>query len=129
MKFASRASTETWVTGKAEATARQLRKLQNVLVTTYKKFGLTLNQIIFLAMLVLIPAIQFLWQRVLFVAVVILLLRVLLWLHQRFIPNTTLYLSEEEPSAIQVVWPTILSSLAAATASLAAALLFWWLTK
>jgi hypothetical protein len=84
---------ETWVTGKAEATARMLRTFEKTLVTTYKKFGLTLNQLILLAMLVLIPSIQLVWQRAVFVAAVIFLLQCLLWLHQRFIPNATLYLA------------------------------------
>ena len=120
---------ESWVTGKAEATARMLRKFEKPLVTTYKKFGLTLNQLIVLAMLVLIPAIQFLWQRAMFVVAVVLLLQSLVWLHQRFIPNVTLYLSEEEPTVVQRAWPTILSFVIGVVASLVAALLFQWLTQ
>lgn len=119
---------ESWVTGKAEATARMLRRFEKVLVTTYKKFGLTLNQFIFFAMLVLIPAIQLLWQRAVFVIVVVFLLQSLVWLHQRFIPNATLYLSEQEPSAFQRAWPTLLSFLIGIIASLAAAWLFRWFT-
>jgi len=119
---------ETWVTGKAEATARMLRTFEKTLVTTYKKFGLTLNQVIILGMLVLIPSIQLLWQRAVFVVAIILLLQSLLWLHQRFIPNVTLYLAEQEPNALKSVWPTLLSFLMGVVASLLAAWLFRWLT-
>ena len=120
---------ETWVTGKAEATARMLRTFEKTLVTTYKKFGLTLNQIILLAMLVLIPSIQLLWQRAVFVVAIIFLLQCLVWLHQRFIPNATLYLAEQTPNAFQRVWPTILSFFIGVVASLVAAWLFQLLAR
>jgi len=120
---------ESWVIGKAEAIARMLRAFEKGLVTTYKKFGLTLNQIIFLAMLVLIPAIAVVWQRAVFVAFVVLLLGALFWLHSRFIPSAALYVGEHEATFFQRVWPSLLSWLIAATASLAAAFLFYWLTR
>jgi hypothetical protein len=120
---------ESWVVGKAEAVARTLRLSEKGLVTNYKKFGLGLNQVIFLAMLVLIPDIPSLWYRLLFVASVVILLTALYWMHQRFIPNAVIYLSDRRPSALQRAWPTMLSWLVAATASLAGALVFYWLTK
>lgn len=120
---------ESWVVGKAEAIARMLRAFEKGLVTTYKKFGLTLNQIIFLAMLVLIPAIASLWQRAVFVAFVVVLLGILFWLHSRFIPSAVLYFGKQEPTIFQRMWPSLASWLIAATASLAAALVFYWLTR
>lgn len=120
---------ESWVVGKTEAIARMLRTFEKGLVTTYKKFGLTLNQIIFLTMLVLIPAIESLWQRAVFVAVVVLLLGSLFRLHSRFIPSATIYFGEQEPTFLQRSWPSLLSWLIAATASLAAAFVFYWLTR
>ncbi len=120
---------ESWVMGKAEAIARTLRPYERTLVTTYKKFGLTLNQIIFLGMLVLIPTIESLWQRALFVSVVIGLLSFLFWLHGKYIPNVLILMGAKEPTVLQRGWPSILSWVSAATASLAAALLFYWLTR
>lgn len=120
---------ESWVVGKAEAIARTLKAFEKGLVTTYKKFGLTLYQVIFLAMLVLIPAIASLWQRAVFVGFVVLLLGVLFRLHSRFIPSAALYLGEQEPTVFQRTWPSVLSWLIAATASLAAAYVFYWLTR
>lgn len=120
---------ESWVTGKAEATARHLRKFEKGLVTTYKKFGLTLNQAIFLAMLVLIPAIQLLWQRAVFVVTVVVLLTILLAIHRRFIPNPILYLSKKEPTLLERAWPSVLSWLLGIAASLIAAWIFKWLTR
>lgn len=106
-----------------------LRVFENALVTTYKKFGLTLNQIIFLAMLVLIPAIASLWQRAGFVVFVVVLLAVLFRLHGRFIPSAALYFGEQEPTIFQRMWPSPASWLITATASLAAAFVFYWLTR
>lgn len=120
---------ESWVVGKAEAIARTLRTFEKGLVTTYKKFGLTLNEVIFLAMIILIPAIESLRQRAVFVAIVVMLLRFLYWLHSRIIPNAVIYLGEKEPTVFQRVWPSILSWLVAATASLAAAFVFYWFTR
>ncbi|WP_447969828.1 hypothetical protein [Nitrospira sp. M1] len=119
---------ESWVIGKAEAIARSLRPFEKGLVTTYKKFGLTLNQVIFFAMLVVIPAIDSLFHRGIFVAIVIVLLTFLYWLHSRFIPNAAIYLGDQEPTLIQRVWPSTLSWLAAVSASLAAAYVFYLLT-
>jgi hypothetical protein len=119
---------ESWVIGKAEAIAGLLRRHQNSLITTYRKFGLNLNQLIFLAMLVAIPEITSLGSRALFVAVVFLLLTSLLWVHSRFIPNATIRLTGSPPTALARVWPTIVSWLFAVIASLVAAYLYTWLT-
>jgi hypothetical protein len=85
--------------------------------------------VIFLVMLVVIPEIASIWQRVTFVAVVVALLFALVALHGRYIPNLVVYCGPKKPSALARVWPSILSWLIAATASLAAALVYWWLTR
>ncbi len=118
---------ESWVVGKAEATARMLRVYQKTLVTTYKKFGLSLNHMIFLLMLVTMPSIVLVQDRVIFVAVVVALLNGLYWLHQRFIPNALVSVRTEQPSLVQRISPTVLSWMGAASASLAAALVYNWL--
>lgn len=120
---------ESWVVGKCQAIARMLRPFENPLVTTFKKFGLTLNQLIFLAMLVVIPAISSMWSRAAFVAVVVLLMAALYQLHNRFIPSAALYFGQREPSFFQRLWPSLASWLIAASASLAAALAYYWLTR
>lgn len=120
---------ESWVVGNGEAIARMLRVSEKGIVTTYKKFGLTLNQIIFLVMLVLIPAIASLWQRAVFVLFVGLLLVILFRLHSRFIPSAALFFGEKEPTVFQRAWPSLVSWLITVTATLAATLLFFWLTR
>lgn len=118
---------ESWVVGKAEATARVLRGYEKTLVTTYKKFGLSLNHTIFLVMLVAMPSILSFRDRSIFAAVIVALLNGLYWLHQRFIPNALVSLHKERPSLAQRISPTVVSWLVAASASLAAALVYKWL--
>jgi len=119
---------ESWVVGRSEALASFLRTYQSNLVTTYKRFGLNINSVIFLAMLVLIPEIESLRDRVLFVVATVVLLGLLYQVHARFIPNTSVSLGEARANAFVRAWPTILSWLVAASASLVAALLYRWFT-
>lgn len=120
---------ESWVIGKAESIAALLKRNQSTLITTYKKFGLNLNQAIFVAMLVVMPSIAKWTERALFAVAVFALLAALLWLHAKFIPNATVRMEVERPSFLARAWPTLLSWFVAATASLVAALVFYWLTK
>ncbi len=120
---------ESWVVGKAESVARHVRRHENSLVTNVKKFGLGLNQIIFGTMLVFIPEIETLERRAIFAAIVFGLLMALVWAHQRFLPNVVLYMAPRKPGLLARAWPAILSWVIAATASLAAAVAFYLLTK
>jgi hypothetical protein len=58
---------EAWVLGKAEAIVESIKPNQNILVTTYRKYGLNINAAIFLAMLVAIPEISSWLKRAIFV--------------------------------------------------------------
>jgi hypothetical protein len=120
---------ESWVIGKAEAIASLLRGYQSTLITTYKKFGLNLNQAIFLAMLVVMPSINAWINRALFAVSVFILLTAMLWLHARFIPNASIRMGIAKPTFLGRIWPTLLSWLVAVSAALVAALVFYWLTK
>lgn len=120
---------EPWVIGKAAVLSGFLKQHEKILLTTLKKYGLNLNAVIFLLMLVFIPSITSEWQRLLFVASVVSLLSTIVWLHRRLIPNALIYLGDAKPNAFSRVWPTILSFLVTAAGSLAAALLFRWLTQ
>lgn len=115
---------ESWVLGKAECIFQILKPRQNSLVTTYRKYGLNLNAAIFFAMLIVIPDIESLKSRALFVAVVLLLLSFLLFIHNKLIPNTTIYYEQTKPGFIKRAWPSILSWVIAASSSLVAAYIF-----
>lgn len=120
---------ESWVVGKAEATARMLREAEKTFVTSFKKLGLTLNTLIFIVMVVTMPSIPVLSDRVLFAAVILALMNGLYWLHQRFIPNVVVSVRSNQPSLLRRLSPTVLSWVVAASASVAAALVYRWLTS
>lgn len=119
---------ESWVVGRSETIAAFLRRHESRLITNYRKFGLNINSVIFLAMLVLIPEIRTIEARVTFVIATILLLVLLLWTHSKFIPNASFMLTETRPNLFVRAWPTILSWVVTTSASLAAALIFYWLS-
>lgn len=120
---------EAWVLGKANSIAEEIKPSQNTLVTTYRKYGLNINTIIFLAMLVAMPEITIWPKRAIFVVTVFILLFFLYLLHSKFIPNTVIFLTEQKPSFFRKVWPTILSWLIAVSSSLFAAWIFYLLTR
>jgi hypothetical protein len=120
---------ETWVIGKAETIARTLRVYESPLVTNYKKFGMSLNQAIFLAMLVFIPAIERLGYRAIFVLGVVFLLWFLYWLHSKLIPILIVYPANPTPSVLKRLWPSAVSWFIAVTSTLAASFLFTFLTS
>ncbi|EJG0781700.1 hypothetical protein C4G25_RS23060 [Vibrio parahaemolyticus] len=115
---------ESWVLGKSASLEQVVIAKQNRLVTTYRKYGLNLNAVIFGLMLVAIPEIPELENRAIFVIVMFALLNGLLYLHTKFIPNTAIYLEQSKPTVVQRLWPTVLSWFIAATSSFAAAYAF-----
>ena len=115
---------ESWVVGRSEALASFFRNYEKKLVTTYNKYGLGINSIIFLAMLVVIPEIQSVIGRAVLVSSITLLLVCLHWFHARFIPNTYILLDKSSTNPFFRAWPTIFSWLSAVSASLVATLLF-----
>ena len=120
---------ESWVVGKAEAVASYLRQNQRTLVTTYKRFGLNLNSVIFLITIVLLPSVSSLRERAIFVGGVFVILQGLLAIHSQLVPNASIRLGDAEPGLFERLWPTVLSWLIGVTSSLAAALLYYWLVE
>ena len=120
---------ESWVIGKAETLARQLRRYEKSLVTNTKRYGLGLNQFIVVGMVLLFPEVEPLWRRGVFAVVVVALLLALVWAHWRFLPTVVIYTSPQKPGPLSRAWPGILSWVIAATASLAAAVAFYLLTQ
>ena len=115
---------ESWVLGKAESILQTLKPKQNSLVTTYRKYGLNLNGVIFFSMLIAIPDISDWQSRAIFVVSVFLLLNFLLFIHNKFIPNTAIYLEQAKPGFFKRAWPSMLSWLIAASSSVVAAYIF-----
>jgi hypothetical protein len=100
---------EAWVIGKAESLAAFLKNYEISLITAYKKFGLNINLLIFMALLILTPSINYVWQRALFVVIIFLILQALLWIHSRYIPNAFICMTEEKPTWWRRHWPSLAS--------------------
>ncbi|WP_143034475.1 hypothetical protein [Nitrosospira multiformis] len=115
---------ESWVIGKTEATAALLKRHERVVVTKYKKFGLGLNQIIFMGMLIVMPDIENWRDRTLFVIAVFFLLACLYQVHARFIPNASVQMSISDPSFWEKMSLTVRSWAAAIATSLVAAWIY-----
>jgi hypothetical protein len=118
---------ESWAIGRAEAIASRLKRHSNSLVTAYKKFGLNLNQALFLGMLILIPQFTLMAKRATFVISVYVMLHALLWVHSRLVPNADIRVSSPAPNQLVRVWPSIMSFLFAVVASIVAAYIYGWL--
>ncbi|NLT52399.1 MAG: hypothetical protein GXX85_15955 [Ignavibacteria bacterium] len=120
---------DSWVLGKAESVKLLFSQFTNKVITNYKKYGLTLNSLIFFLMLILIPEIDTIIKRSIFVGSVIVLLSILYLVHKRFIPNTVIFLTDLKPSIWKRMWPSILSWIISVTSALFASWLFYYLTN
>lgn len=119
---------ESWVVGRSEALEAFVARFTSPLVTTYKRFGLNINSVILLAMIIAVPEIDPWVERTYFVVATVAVLLGLYWLHTKFIPNTAIALTADQPGVLGRAWPTVLSWLFAVSASLVAALIFRLLT-
>jgi len=118
---------ESWAIGRAEAIAARLKRHENSLVTAYKKFGLNLNQALFLGMLILIPQFVSMAKRGAFVISVFAMLHALQWMHSRLVPHADIRVSSHAPSQFARIWPSMVSFLFAVIASIVAAYIYAWL--
>lgn len=119
---------QAWVIGIAETLARAFKNHERSLVTTYKRYGLGLNQVMFLIIMVLLPEIDGIWRRALFVGIGLSLLTVLYTIHSHMIPSASIHFGASKGSWLSRIWPTVGSWLLAATAALAAMIAFYFLT-
>lgn len=99
---------ESWVIGKAETIAEQLRKHQKSLATTFRKFGFNIYGAFIVGALALMPDLS-LWRRLVFLAAVLVLAGLAIRFHSKFIPNVVIYFAVERPSALRRAWPQIVS--------------------
>jgi hypothetical protein len=120
---------ESWVTGKAHNLRALLAAHENRLVSWYRRYGLLINSLIFLILLVAAPEVDEWPQRAVLVGAIFGLLGILALIYNRFVPNTVIFASTTEPSLWARFWPSALSWLAAVTSSLVALWLFWFFTR
>ncbi len=115
---------ESWVTGRARNLRDRLRVYENRPLTIYRRHGLAINQVLFLAMIVIVPGLRALWERMAFVGGVTLILLALLIVYNGLFPNTMLLLTDKKPGLFSRLWPQLLALAITAGGGLLAALLY-----
>lgn len=119
---------DSWVIGKAQNLANFLQRYESMPISAYKKFGLNINQAIFFALIVLMPSIDSIWNRVLFAGLVLLLLQTLWHFHSRYIPNAYISMSQKRPNWLIRNWPSIVSWIMGITGTVIATLVGYYIT-
>jgi hypothetical protein len=114
---------ESWVVGKAEALSAHLTRYQRTLSTTFRKFGLNINGLLFVITLILLPDLS-IPRPVVFVSLMLFAAWIVVRLHSKYIPNASIYLSAMRPSWYERAWPQFLSWLIAASAAIFAAIVY-----
>jgi hypothetical protein len=119
---------QSWVAGKIEILKKTIKKYERQLLTSYKKWGLGLNQVIFLIMIIFATEIQDVYKRAIFVIFVVAILSILYWVHTHFIPIASISLRPNPLSKWQKYSPQVISAVIGVISTLVASLLFWALT-
>ncbi|MGH6804784.1 MAG: hypothetical protein ACREC3_15675 [Methyloceanibacter sp.] len=114
---------ESWVVGKAESIASFLRRHQKGLASTFRRAGLNINSILLVITLVLLPELP-LWRRAAFLVSVLLISWAFNALHARYIPNALVSLSTKSAGFWEMAKPQVLSWFIAASAGVAAAVVY-----
>jgi hypothetical protein len=93
-----------WALGKSERLAANLKKHSKPLSTGFRRYGLNLNSLILLFALTAIP--ELIWaNRVIFLVFIFSIIALIGHIHQRFITNAVIRLSEERPNWIERIAP------------------------
>ncbi|MGF1549848.1 MAG: hypothetical protein ACFBQW_04860 [Sphingomonadaceae bacterium] len=100
---------EAWVLGKLETLKRTLKRYERTYVTTYARWGISLNQLLLLAALVLLPSFDTLQDRAIFMCTGLALLLAINWLHSRYLPYAAIHLRERDKGLLGKFGPSVLS--------------------
>jgi hypothetical protein len=114
---------ESWVLGEAEATVSSLRLREQKLSTAIGRYRININQIVFLAALVLMPDLP-LQERAIFFSSVIVLIFLADKITVRLVSNFAIDLKRDRPNFWESIGPTALSWLVSATSGIAASVVY-----
>jgi len=121
---------EAWVLGTLERLKIRIRPFESSYATNFRKIGAGINQygigmqqVLLLVALIYAPSLSDFSTRLIFIAGVLLIIGLIIYLHRQFLPHAIIYLTERPVGFLSRVLPSVLSWTIAATASLAAALL------
>lgn len=114
---------ESWVVGKAESIASHLKTKEKSFATSFRRFGVNINVVIFFVALALLPELPLL-RRFVFMLLLVGVFASVVQLHAKYIPNVAIYLSDRTPGMFVRAWPQILSWVIAATSAFVAAVAY-----
>lgn len=109
---------ETWVLGKVQAIETFLRRKQSMIATAYRRFGLTLNAILFFVFLAVLPLVTETPRRVGFALFVLAGLSGLAWAHGKMMPNATVQFGDSDPWWRKPFWAATLTVLLSVLATI-----------
>ena len=124
---------EAWVLGKLEELKRYLKKYERNYTTHFRRIGFGFNQLLLVGAIVYLPSIENLLNRAIFLGGTCLIALVVNWLHQKYLPFASIYLSGSHERLAKRISLAMWSWLIAVSAALVAALLAaflqgWWPT-
>ncbi len=107
---------ESWVLGVLEKFKQYMVGSIHFYATQYKKFGITFNQLLIFAVIIYLPSIENIYSRYVFSFLAIVLLFFFHWLHDSFVPYSSIQLKEtkKEKPFIQSMASSILIRVIAA---------------
>lgn len=120
---------ESWVRGECEMVKASIKGHEQRLVTWYRQYGLWVNNLLVLVLLVATPEIHDWRARAACVAAVYMLLLLLSLVYTKLISNTVVFASDSQPTWWQKARTSIMSWLAAMSASVVASWIIWFFTK
>lgn len=91
-------ASDSWVSGRATIIKRHIERLENKIISWYRKHGLSINSVMLLLIIAIAPEFEF-RSRMLLVFSIGAFLALLLTMHRKFIPNTLIVLGEVKAPA------------------------------
>lgn len=120
-----------WVLGQLETLKHDLKQYERNYVTNFKRWGISINQLLLLAAVVLLPSFSSLLDRAIFMGAGLALIVGVNTLHSRYLPFAAIYLREKKKGFLKRVWPSaaswVLGIVAVVVAGLIGAYLQGWL--
>jgi hypothetical protein len=113
---------EAWVLGQLETLKRDLKRYERTYVTSFKRWGIGINQVMILAAIVFLPSLSGLKDRTILMLIVLALVFAVNWLHSRYVPYAAIYLRQKKAGWVVKAWPRAASWGIGIVASIIAAL-------
>lgn len=97
-------SDEAWVLGQLETLKRDVRRYERSYVTSYKRWGIGINQLILLAVVIYLPSLASVWDRAILVGIVMAQIAAVNALHSRYLPLADIQLREQRTTWFKKNW-------------------------